>query len=68
MITQAVALILSLGIDGNQGYTGGRNVITDLRTMLGWDIRTKSAQYTLYFVTCILLLACIFTRVARGRA
>jgi urea transport system permease protein len=59
VITQAVALILSLGIDGNQGYTGGRNGITDLRTMLGWDIRTKSAQYTLYFVTCILLLACI---------
>jgi urea transport system permease protein len=59
VITQAVALILSLGIDGNQGFTGGRNGITDLRTMLGWDIRTTSAQYTLYFVTCILLLACI---------
>ena len=28
----AIALILSLGIDGNQGYTGGRNGITDLRT------------------------------------
>ena len=59
VITQAVALILSLGIDGNQGVTGGRNGITDLRTLLGWDIRTKSAQYTLYYVTCILLLACI---------
>jgi urea transport system permease protein len=59
VITQAVALILSLGIDGNQGYTGGRNGITDLRTMHGWDIRTTSAQYKLYFVTCILLLACI---------
>jgi urea transport system permease protein len=59
VITQAVALILSLGIDGNQGYTGGRNGITDLRTLHGWDIRTTSAQYTLYFVTCVLLLACI---------
>src|SRR5271163_3464883 len=59
VITQAVALILSLGIDGNQGITGGRNGITDLRTLLGWDIRTKSAEYTLYFVTCVLLLACI---------
>jgi urea transport system permease protein len=27
--------------------------------MLGWDIRTTSAQYTLYFATCILLLGCI---------
>ncbi len=55
VITQAFALILSLGIDGNQGLTGGRNGITDLRTLLGWDIRTKSAQYILYF-TCVVLL------------
>jgi urea transport system permease protein len=60
IITQALALILSLGIDGNQGYTGGRNGITDLKTLLGWDIRTNSAQYTLYFLTVALLFACIF--------
>lgn len=59
VITQAMALILSLGIDGNQGYTGGRNGITDLRTLLGWDIRSKPAQYVLYFVTCGLLLLAI---------
>lgn len=59
IITQALALILSLGIDGNQGLTGGRNGITDLKTLLGWDIRTQSAQYILYFVTCGLLLAAI---------
>jgi urea transport system permease protein len=59
VITQAVALIVSLGIDGNQGYTGGRNGITDLRTLLGWDIRTKSAQYTLYYVAVALLIGCI---------
>lgn len=55
IITQAIALILSLGIDGNQGYTGGRNGITDLKTLWGWDIRTTSGQYTLYFL-CVLLL------------
>ena len=55
IITQAIALILSLGIDGNQGYTGGRNGITDLKTLWGWDIRTTSAQYVLYFL-CVLLL------------
>ena len=55
IITQAIALILSLGIDGNQGFTGGRNGITDLRTLLGWDIRSENAQYILYFL-CVFLL------------
>ncbi len=55
IITQAIALIFSLGIDGNQGLTGGRNGITDLRTLLGWDIRTESAQQILYFL-CVILL------------
>ena len=59
IITQALALILSLGIDSRQGYTGGRNGITDLRTLWGWDIRSQHAQYVLYFVTCALLLICI---------
>jgi urea transport system permease protein len=59
VITQAIALILSLGIDGNQGLTGGRNGITDLKTLLGWDIRTKSGQYTLYFASVALLFGVI---------
>ncbi|MGB8170522.1 MAG: urea ABC transporter permease subunit UrtC [Chthoniobacteraceae bacterium] len=59
VITQALALILSLGIDGNQGLTGGRNGITDLRTLLGWDIRTQTAQYVLYFACSILLIGAI---------
>ena len=45
IITQAVALILSDLIIGQQGYTGGVNGITDLKTLLGWDIRTDSAKY-----------------------
>jgi urea transport system permease protein len=59
VITQALSLILSLAIDGNQGYTGGRNGITDLRTLLGWDIRTVSAQHILYALTAVLLLLTI---------
>lgn len=59
VMTQAVALIVSLGIDGNQGYTGGRNGITDLRTLLGWDIRTTSAQYIIYYLAVALLIGCI---------
>jgi urea transport system permease protein len=59
VITQAIALIISLAIDGNQGLTGGRNGITDLRTLLGHDIRSQHAQYVLYFTTCVLLIGVI---------
>lgn len=60
IITQAVALILTVLIIGQQGYTGGVNGMTDLKTMLGWDIRTDSAKYILYFVNAGLLFAAIF--------
>lgn len=55
IITQAFAAILTILIIGQQGYTGGVNGITDLRTLLGWDIRTDSAKTTLYFVNGALL-------------
>ncbi|MDB5800779.1 MAG: urtC [Rhodocyclales bacterium] len=60
IITQAVALIVTVLIIGQQGYTGGVNGITDLKTMLGWDTRTNSAKYILYFVTVGLLLGSIY--------
>ncbi len=56
IITQAVAAILSILIIGQQGYTGGVNGITDLKTLLGWDIRTDTARMVLYFVNAGLLL------------
>src|ERR1700751_1162780 len=56
IITQALAAVLTILIVGRQGYTGGINGITDLRTLLGWDIRTDSAKFILYFVCCVLLL------------
>jgi urea transport system permease protein len=59
IITQAVALILSVLIIGRQGYTGGVNGITDLKTLLGWDIRTDSARTILYFANAGLLFAAI---------
>jgi urea transport system permease protein len=57
IITQAVALICTVLIIGQQGYTGGVNGMTDLKTMLGWDTRTDSAKYILYYV-CVGLLIC----------
>lgn len=59
VITQALAWIMEILFVTRQGWTGGINGITDLRTMLGWDIRTNGAQRTLYFATVILLLVCI---------
>src|SRR5262245_33437884 len=59
IITQAIAAILTILIVGQQGYTGGINGITDLRTLLGWDIRTDHAKFILYFVEVVLLFGCI---------
>ena len=59
IITQAIAAILTILIVGQQGYTGGINGITDLRTLDGWDIRTDNAKYILYFVEVALLFASI---------
>jgi urea transport system permease protein len=59
IVTQAIALILSVLIIGQQGLTGGVNGITDLKTLLGWDIRSDSARLTLYFVNAGLLFACV---------
>src|SRR6201985_3139137 len=59
IITQAIAAILTILIVGQQGYTGGINGITDLRTLHGWDIRTDQAKLILYFVNAGLLVATI---------
>ncbi|HEY9222932.1 MAG TPA: urea ABC transporter permease subunit UrtC [Variovorax sp.] len=59
IITQAVALIVTVLIIGQQGYTGGVNGMTDLKTLLGWDTRTDSAKYILYYVCVGLLIASI---------
>ena len=59
IVTQAIAAILTILIIGQQGLTGGVNGITDLRTLMGWDIRSDEAKVILYFVCAALLLCCI---------
>ena len=59
IITQAIAAILTILIIGQQGYTGGVNGITDLRTLKGWDIRTDHGKEVLYLVSAVLLIACL---------
>lgn len=60
IITQAIAAILTILIIGQQGYTGGVNGMTDLRTLHGWDIRTDNAKYIFYFLCVFLLFVCLF--------
>jgi urea transport system permease protein len=59
ILTQSMVACMWYFIVGNQGYFGGINGITDLKTILGWDIRDESALRTLYFVCVFLLLGCI---------
>ncbi|MET0222505.1 MAG: urea ABC transporter permease subunit UrtC [Tardiphaga sp.] len=59
IITQAIAAILTILIVGQQGYTGGINGMTDLRTLHGWDIRTDHAKVILYFVEVVALFGCV---------
>src|ERR1700752_5509236 len=59
IITQALAAVMTILIVGQQGYTGGINGITRLRTLHGWDIRTDHAKFILYFVEVVLLFGCI---------
>ncbi|MFZ5738038.1 MAG: urea ABC transporter permease subunit UrtC [Pseudomonadota bacterium] len=59
IITQAIAAIMTILIIGQQGYTGGINGITDLRTLKGWDIRPDHAKVVLYFVEVAFLFGAI---------
>src|SRR3981189_2079378 len=59
IITQAVAAVLTILIVGRQGYTGGINGMTDLRTLKGWDIRPDHAKIVLYFFEVGCLFVCI---------
>lgn len=63
IITQVIAVILTILIVGQQGFTGGINGITDLRTLNGWDITSDSAKYLFYFLNaCLLLIVIIVSR------
>lgn len=59
IITQVIAVILTVLIVGQQGFTGGINGITDLRTLNGWDMTSDSAKNIFYFINCFLLLGVI---------
>lgn len=59
ILTQSGVAALWYFIVGKQGWFGGINGMTDLKTLNGWDIRTESAQMILYFLSVLLLIVVI---------
>lgn len=69
ILTQALALVVSLLLIGQQPYTGGTNGITDFQTILGWSLADKSTQRGLYIATvlCLLIGYVLCRWITRGR-
>ena len=57
LITQALALIVSILFIGQQPYTGGTNGITNYATMFGFALNSPTIQIVLYYVTLSVLTA-----------
>jgi len=57
LITQALAMILTILIVGQQAFTGGTNGMTNFSTMLGMPLQDVRTQWVLYLVTATVLLA-----------
>ena len=55
LITQALALIVSILFIGQQAYTGGTNGITNYTTIFGHSLNAPSMQITLYYVSVAAL-------------
>ena len=51
LITQALALIVSILFIGQQPYTGGTNGITNYSTVFGFQVFSPSTQTALYLIT-----------------
>lgn len=57
ILTQAMALVASLLLIGQQPYTGGTNGITDYRDILGFSLAETSTLKGLYTATVLCLAA-----------
>lgn len=55
IITQALALIFTILLIGQQGYTGGTNGITNLSTIFGHSLAEQATQTWIYLITVVAL-------------
>ena len=56
LITQALALMVSILFIGQQPYTGGTNGLTNLTSVFGHSLYSPDTQQALYFITVAFLL------------
>lgn len=67
IVTQALALMTSVFLVGQQGYTGGTNGLTNFSELFGATLRSADTQQTLYYVTVgVLVLSYLFARTLTG--
>lgn len=59
ILTQALALIVTILLIGQQPYTGGTNGITNFSTVFGFSLADSSTQTVLYFIT-VICLGCVY--------
>jgi len=59
IITQALTLLVSVLLVGQQEYTGGTNGITNLSTIFGYSLMAQETQVAIYFVT-VMMLALVY--------
>lgn len=57
ILSQALALIMSVLLVGSQQYTGGSNGLTNFSTILGASLSSPVTEVVLYYVTLIALVA-----------
>ena len=68
ILSQALAMIMSVMLIGSQQYTGGSNGLTDFDTILGASLDAPATKLALYYVTLaalVLLFALCATLVGR---
>ncbi len=56
IVTQALALIMSIFFVGQQQYTGGTNGLTNYSELFGMNLASTSTQHILYYATTAILL------------
>jgi urea transport system permease protein len=60
LITQALALIVSILFVGQQPFTGGTNGITNFKTIFGFPLAAQDTQVALYYTTFAVLVVIYF--------
>jgi urea transport system permease protein len=60
ILSQALALVVVTLFEGQQGYTGGTNGMTNFKTFLGLDLNVPHIARGLYWATAILMFIAYF--------